>query len=214
MTEAGLAANAAGGKSAAISNKIEAAVIFRNMALLYQRPVILLAQLVENAALVMIDGMTFGEHRNSWLTISDMTKLARERGGQCLSDSYINSKTHLDWRCAGGHEWRSRPDNIKNGRWCPECSQKKPKTIDDMQRLAAKFGGVCISEKANGMHRPLRWRCHASHEFKMLPNNIREDHWCKACAIARRGAVKGDRRRQSVRSAALPPSSDRSAPDA
>lgn len=54
-----------------------------------------------------------------------MNKIANERGGECLSDVYIDSQTHLMWKCAVGHVWRAKPNNIKNGTWCPNCKYKK-----------------------------------------------------------------------------------------
>ena len=36
--------------------------------------------------------------------IEKMREAARERGGECLSDDYVNANTKLKWRCAEGHE--------------------------------------------------------------------------------------------------------------
>ncbi|RHZ69871.1 hypothetical protein Glove_277g21 [Diversispora epigaea] len=41
------------------------------------------------------------------------------RGGQCLSNNYINCNTPLRWKCAKGHEWTANFHSIKNGKtWC------------------------------------------------------------------------------------------------
>lgn len=65
------------------------------------------------------------------LTIEEMRDIARSRGGECLSEKYINSKTKLRWRCSEGHEWEAIPNNVKNHhRWCPFCyveNRKKKK---------------------------------------------------------------------------------------
>ncbi|NOU95914.1 hypothetical protein GC093_22205 [Paenibacillus sp. LMG 31456] len=58
-------------------------------------------------------------------TIEEMHELARQRGGECLTDVYVNSQTHLIWRCGRGHEWPAKPNNIKNGTWCPRCKNRK-----------------------------------------------------------------------------------------
>jgi hypothetical protein len=55
------------------------------------------------------------------LTISQMRQLAIERGGKCLSKKYVNNNTKLKWECAEGHQWYSKPANIKVGTWCSEC---------------------------------------------------------------------------------------------
>lgn len=59
------------------------------------------------------------------LTIEEMSKIALLRGGQCLSDEYIDSQTHLIWQCSEGHVWKAKPNNIKQGTWCPRCKHKK-----------------------------------------------------------------------------------------
>lgn len=59
------------------------------------------------------------------LTIEEMYKIALSRGGQCLSDEYIDSQTHLLWQCSKGHKWKAKPNNIKQGTWCPRCKNKK-----------------------------------------------------------------------------------------
>jgi len=60
------------------------------------------------------------------LTIDDMRKIAKSRGGKCLSIEYVNVNTHLLWECSEGHRWKALPGNIKNkSSWCPKCSKKK-----------------------------------------------------------------------------------------
>jgi hypothetical protein len=55
-------------------------------------------------------------------TIEEMKGIAEGRGGRCLSDTYVNSKTKLEWECAKGHRWTAIPSNVKNrGSWCPIC---------------------------------------------------------------------------------------------
>lgn len=57
-------------------------------------------------------------------SLEQMQNLAASRGGACISDTYISSQTKLRWRCAYGHEWEARPDNVKNRRsWCPICAR-------------------------------------------------------------------------------------------
>src|SRR5581483_11018018 len=41
------------------------------------------------------------------LPLSLMKKIARLRGGRCLSTKYVNNRTHLTWLCADGHAWRA-----------------------------------------------------------------------------------------------------------
>jgi rubredoxin len=58
------------------------------------------------------------------LGIKQMRQIAIDRRGRCLSNKYINAKTHLEWECAAGHRWKAVPDSVKRGTWCPSCSGK------------------------------------------------------------------------------------------
>jgi hypothetical protein len=93
--------------------------------------------------------------RRRRLTIEDMRRIARERGGECLSEEYVNSRTPLLWRCAEGHQWEATPDSIRskrsNGRgtWCGQCARRGATaqlTIGEMRELAASRGGECLSD--------------------------------------------------------------------
>lgn len=55
------------------------------------------------------------------LTIEDAQRIARERGGQCLSTEYMRSREKLHWLCHRGHSWQSAFGNVRAGKWCPTC---------------------------------------------------------------------------------------------
>lgn len=66
------------------------------------------------------------------LSIDDMREIAREKGGECLTDEYISEHVKLRWRCREGHEFLLAPNNIRrkpNGArkptWCKICAKKK-----------------------------------------------------------------------------------------
>lgn len=71
-------------------------------------------------------------HSHSWCpmcygnvahTIEDMRQLAKSRGGDCLSDTYLGLMRHLTWACSEGHRWDATPNNVKcHGSWCPHCT--------------------------------------------------------------------------------------------
>jgi len=54
--------------------------------------------------------------------LSDVQRLARERGGKLLSQNYRNANAHLEWECNDGHRWKATWSHIRLGNWCPECS--------------------------------------------------------------------------------------------
>jgi len=115
-------------------------------------------------------------------TINDMRRLARSLGGRCVSELYTNAHTPLRWSCAEGHSWNAEPSNVRRGSWCPFCAGKAPKTLSEMQDLAAIRGGCCLSKSFRNVHTPLNWICSEGHEFKALPRNVQRGHWCPSCA--------------------------------
>jgi len=50
--------------------------------------------------------------------------IAKKNGGECLSDSYVNQRHKLKFKCLEGHEWDGWPQSIKRGSWCPHCRKK------------------------------------------------------------------------------------------
>jgi len=116
------------------------------------------------------------------LTIEDMHQIAKERGGSCLSDKYVNGKTKLNWQCAEGHKWSAVPSSIKNGTWCKTCSGTNPYTMKDMKKMAQERGGLCKSKSYSGAHSNLIWQCAEGHTWKATPNSIRRGSWCKTCS--------------------------------
>ena len=74
--------------------------------------------------------------RNQRLGLALFQELAANRGGMCLSETYINERTVLRWRCAGGHEWEAVPAKIKRGSWCPTCTHIGRRSEWMLQRAA------------------------------------------------------------------------------
>ena len=118
-------------------------------------------------------------------TIEDMHALAAKRGGRCLSSDYIDNQSKLEWQCKKGHKWFARASNIKR-HWCPGCSKNKKKTIEDMQEMAVKKGGKCLSIKYLNAHIKLDWQCGVFHTWAASPNSIFRGAWCPFCAIESR----------------------------
>jgi hypothetical protein len=60
-------------------------------------------------------------HETAKLGIDLMQSLARERGGKCISTTYVNSASRLEWECTKGHRWLATPNTIRSGHWCARC---------------------------------------------------------------------------------------------
>ena len=116
------------------------------------------------------------------LTIEEMQRIAEKRGGRCLSESYFNAQVKLKWECKEGHQWETAPDNIKNGTWCPKCSGKKKYTIKNMQEIALKYGGKCLSNSYKNTTTKLLWECKDGYKWEAIPGSIINGTWCPKCA--------------------------------
>jgi hypothetical protein len=115
-------------------------------------------------------------------TLSEMRRLAKRRGGRCLSGAYVNSRTSLYWRCRLGHVWKAMPTNLTKGSWCPECAHRKRLTLEEMQTLAARRGGECLSDRYLNNGTKLSWRCANGHQWEAAPGLVKGGRWCPYCA--------------------------------
>ena len=109
-----------------------------------------------------------------------MKEIAYEKGGECLSGSYVNNHIKLTWKCEKGHIWDAVPAIITNGSWCPMCSGRVI-TIYDMYSLAKTKNGKCLSHEYINSTTKLLWECHNGHQWKAIPNSIQQGSWCPIC---------------------------------
>ena len=88
---------------------------------------------------------------------TEIRKIADERGGVLLSSRYVSAKTKVSVRCLNQHVFDITPDNLRHGRWCPECkwqSQSKRMTlsyrsVEQLREFARKHhGGDCLATEA------------------------------------------------------------------
>ncbi len=128
--------------------------------------------------------------------IGRMRQIALERGGQCLSNKYVDSETRLRWRCREDHEWDASPGAIVQSSWCRVCERgqglsRARLSIAIMREMAAEQGGACLSTTYNGIYDRLRWRCARGHKWVTVANNVRRGGWCPLCAHSVRGTIDG-----------------------
>ncbi len=125
-----------------------------------------------------------------------MRALAAARGGGCLAETYRPDPETMPFRCAEGHTWESTSERIKIGIWCPRCAGKGM-TIADMNALAAKHGGRCVSKRYRHSRKPLEWECHEGHRFRLMPLTVKAGGWCPTCQAEVRVVERAIRRVES-----------------
>lgn len=120
------------------------------------------------------------------LSTDDLRNLARSRGGKCMSIEYTNNHTKLRWQCEKGHVWEATQNSVKSGSWCPVCGKLKTSaaqrlTIEEMQELARKKSGECLSKKYVNANTKLKWQCKEGHTWFNTPSHIKQGQWCPIC---------------------------------
>jgi len=118
------------------------------------------------------------------LTIDNFRKIAKDKGGQCLSSKYLNTQTKLSFKCKEGHVWETMPINIEHyDTWCPHCAKNVKLDITAFQEIAKNKGGECLSNEYIDLNTKLTFKCKEGHVWKALPKNIRHyNSWCPHCA--------------------------------
>lgn len=114
-------------------------------------------------------------------SIDELDRLARDKGGRCLSEQYAGRRKQLHWKCAEGHEWFAQPGSILAGTWCPRCHGSPTYSIEDMKTLASSRGGKCLSKQYVRSQAKLRWKCSAGHSWEAVPASIVAGRWCPEC---------------------------------
>lgn len=119
----------------------------------------------------------------AFLTIDTCKRIAKERGGECLSLEYKYG-SYLKWRCGYGHEWEAPLGNIKNQyRWCPYCAGNARLTIDWFKEHAKSKGGECLSSEYKNQKTKLNFKCKEGHAWTTSAASIRnENTWCPTCS--------------------------------
>lgn len=120
-------------------------------------------------------------------TIEEMRRIAKERGGECLSHEYVNGKTKLKWRCLiHDHTWWNTPNNIKRGQWCILCAGRRKWTIEAVRALAQARGGSCLSDEYRNTKAKLRFRCGTcGHIWDTTLSSLLNGSFCPRCGLER-----------------------------
>ena len=111
-----------------------------------------------------------------------LQRLAAERGGQLVAESYRGMSEKARWKCSKGHEWEAVCTSVKMGTWCPTCSGRTV-TIDDVKNLASLRGGECVSGEYFGSKQKVHWKCASGHEWNATWEQVKGGSWCRMCLV-------------------------------
>jgi Zn finger protein HypA/HybF involved in hydrogenase expression len=130
------------------------------------------------------------------LTLEVFQKLAKERGGECLSTEYVNKEAKLKFKCGTCNNiWETSGGDVKHrGHWCPKCAVKKNKnnliarggvTIDFFKDYAEKNSGKCLTDVYDGGKTRIEFQCNkCKNIWNSSASNIKKkESWCPKCAL-------------------------------
>jgi hypothetical protein len=93
------------------------------------------------------------------------------------------------WRCIKGHTWQATIYNrTKNKSGCPVCARNANRryTIEDIDAIAHKRGGKCLSTKYTNCKIKLRFCCKEGHIWEARADAILyTNKWCPVCGRKR-----------------------------
>jgi hypothetical protein len=127
-------------------------------------------------------------------------EIVKKRGGTLLSKSYISARDKIKIQCEHGDKFDVSPDNLKRGRWCPDCKRrahstrqaKKYRSVEWLREFVRReHGGDCLATAPAPIHSVVPWRC-SNPEHPVFPariTNVVRVHqrtWCPACDAERR----------------------------
>ncbi len=134
--------------------------------------------------------------RGSWcphcagkvVTYNDMVQMAQRKGGKFLSQEYRGTAVKHDWECCEGHQWKTTPNSIQSGTWCPFCADRRPYTLEDLREFAKTHDGQCLATEYVNSKTQVLWQCNQAHQWWVAFHDIKKRKaWCPICAMAGKG---------------------------
>jgi hypothetical protein len=135
-------------------------------------------------------------HKPTIVTLEDCIEYAEAKGGECLSDMYVNSRTKIQWRCIEGHEWEVPFGGKRHKNWCRQCKMKEAglkhrSTLAEVMEVAKQRGGICLSTEYLPGDGKMHWKCNAcDKEWFATFHAVKYGTWCGICPRKKRDAKR------------------------
>ena len=128
------------------------------------------------------------------LTLEEIQRDAAKRGGRCLTETYVDSLTPMEWECAQGHRWRAVAHAIRQGHWCKRCADERLRyPAETVHAFAASRGGNCLAERYTNSQAKLEWQCALGHRWRSSFNSVKQGSWCPQCKMDKRAEERATR---------------------
>lgn len=105
-------------------------------------------------------------------------------GGKCLSHTFLNWYTSLDFQCAEGHVFSNQPTNILHrGQWCSICITRN-KVEKHIKSFMDKTGMKWLTPRYSDANTLMKWQCPEGHIREQTWVQIRAGSTCPDCRKA------------------------------
>lgn len=91
-------------------------------------------------------------------------------------------KTKTLWKCAKGHQWEARYNDIQQGHGCPICAGNLPRTPADYHASAQTNEFEWLGPEVSNTRTKTKWRCKNGHIWEARFNSIQRGDGCPFCA--------------------------------
>lgn len=117
---------------------------------------------------------------------------AINKDGECLSDTYENQNSKLEFKCSKGHIWKTTAGSMKASKtWCPICAgtfkviteKQIVEKLDEVTKIALSKGGKCLSTTYINSKSKLKFQCSEGHIWETIPLIIKKGSWCNICTM-------------------------------
>lgn len=116
--------------------------------------------------------------------LAEISALAEQKGGKCLSTSFKSLSHLLNFVCSEGHKFDKKGQGLLYaGQWCPYCAKNKiVDPLKDMRDYAENKGGKCLSVEYINSRSMMNFKCSENHEWSTTYASIKHGHsWCPEC---------------------------------
>ena len=109
-------------------------------------------------------------------------------GYKVLDNTYVNSKTSINYVCDKGHISKITWFDFNQGCRCRKCSydsraNKRKKTFGEVKKIFNEAGFELLSTSYKNRRSSLRFLCESGHLGSMTLDNVMEGKRCKECAL-------------------------------
>lgn len=119
---------------------------------------------------------------SSKIGIKKLQKIARVRGGRCISKDYIKNSSKVSWECEFKHKWAASPSSVINNTWCPYCARYF--SHDEVLKYINNVGGT-LAEIPDGYisrNTIISYTCNCGCKISKKFRSIKEGYDCRECA--------------------------------